>query len=97
MKELTVKQGITYRWWCEGSEVRKAHVEELKAKAENHIRVQMRQGFTSGELLHRTKLRGISYRGYWEVNEAEPELPPGSMTRTAAEMKIKAMNKAARR
>ena len=72
MKQLEVKKTITYRWWraARTQEVRKAHIDELRQIAEAHITAQTQQGFTSGQLLHMTRLRGITYQGYWEVSEA---------------------------
>ena len=64
---------IKYRWWKNGGEIKPEHVDALEERAEDRIKEQMSQGFTSGELVDNIRMidndpeDGIEYSGWWEV------------------------------
>lgn len=79
MKQLEVKQAITYRWWRNDKKpIKPAHVEALKETAMERIAKMMADGYTSGELsdcIHMSKWvgvvawnDGVEYTGWWEVS-----------------------------
>ena len=66
---------IKYRWQRSGKKpaVLQKHIEALEEEADDRIREQMAQGFTSGQLAAHVRMDeadgadGVEYQGFWEV------------------------------
>ena len=78
MKELSVKQTISYRWWrTDKKSIRKEHIEALKETAMNRISDLMKDGYASGELIDNIRIDdrdgedGIEYQGWFEIKEEQ--------------------------
>lgn len=76
MKQLEVKQTITYRWWkSDGSDIKKSHIEDLANSAEERIATMRLEGYISGDL-HNTIINEddteTEYTGWWESSIETP-------------------------
>lgn len=73
MKQLEVRNVVTYRWWRDdGGDIDPNHIKALKEDAERRIGQCSEKGYVRGELVTNICIvgdpeDGIDYSGYWEV------------------------------
>jgi predicted RNA-binding Zn-ribbon protein involved in translation (DUF1610 family) len=80
-KQIERKITITYRWWRDDHKtIMPDHVLALEEEGTAHIKEQMNEGFTSGELLasiakdcRHPENHLIAYKGHWHVETEKTE------------------------